>query len=94
MRAMKTSEEAERKSRDIPATEFCRWPIGENLWYQQESLDEHSHYHINPILHLTGTAIKHFMTYPMHHIGYLQWFTHAYHILICDGVTNTRFSYV
>ena len=19
------------------------------------------------------------------HIGYLQWFTHAYHILICDG---------
>ena len=59
MRAMKTSEEAERKSRDIPATEFCRWPIGENLWYQQESLDEHSHYHINPILHLTGTAIKH-----------------------------------
>ena len=60
MRAMKTSEEAERKSRDIPATEFCRWPIGENLWYQQESLDEHSHYHINPILHLTGTAIKHF----------------------------------
>ena len=40
-----------------------------------------------------------FMTYPMHnwrHIGYLQWFTHACHILICDGVTNTRarFSYV
>ena len=30
------------------------------------------------------------------HIGYLQWFTHAYHILICDGVTNTRvpFSYI
>ena len=30
------------------------------------------------------------------HIGYLQCFTHAYHILICDGVTNIRapFSYV
>ena len=24
------------------------------------------------------------------HIGYLQWFTHAYHILICDGYTNAR----
>ena len=30
------------------------------------------------------------------HVGYIQWFTHAYHILICDGVPNTRarFSYV
>ena len=42
---------------------------------------------------MTVTKNTVFMTYPMHHLapfGYLQWFKHVYHILICDGVINTR----
>ena len=41
-------------------------------------------------------SLWHILCTTRRHIGYLQWFTHAYHKLICDRVTNTRarFSYV